>query len=363
MAHSYYGSEEVSRPWYSKKRVWTAVAVILLIVIVVPVAVTVSKEKQKENRYPNYSKLNYTLLETYAGETFFDKFTYFTGYDPANGHVHYVPRETAAQYNLTYASNTNTSVLKVDTTVGPGSNPDASTGRFSVRVESTNQYEVNTLFVFSILHTPYGCGTWPALWLSDPRSDVWPANGEIDVFEATNLGNTGNQASLHTTKNCDMSGVKRKMTGTAGNLDCYNGTENTGCGVGGGVSTFGEKFNDGGGGVMAVEWREEGIRMWMFGNGETLPAGLGNETTETMPDPSAWGEAWADFPGTDCDIDAHFRNQSIIANIDLCGDLTEAKWDTSGCGSSTCVDYVSDNPDAFVDAYWEFESFKIYKAQ
>lgn len=31
-------------------------------------------------------------------------------------------------------------------------------------------------------------------------------------------------------------------------------------------------------------------------------------------------------------------------------------------GPSTCVNYVSDNPDAFVDAYWEFESFKVFKA-
>jgi NADH:ubiquinone oxidoreductase subunit 6 (subunit J) len=64
MSHSYYSTEEISRPWYSKKRVWSAVAVVLLIVIVVPVAVTVTKEKQKENRYPDYTKLNYTLLET-----------------------------------------------------------------------------------------------------------------------------------------------------------------------------------------------------------------------------------------------------------------------------------------------------------
>jgi hypothetical protein len=245
--------------------------------------------------------------------------------------VHYVPRETAAQYNLTYASASNTSVLKVDTTVGPSSTPDASTGRFSVRIESTNQYSVGSLFVFSILHTPYGCGTWPALWLSDPRSDVWPANGEIDVFEATNLGDSGNQASLHTTKGCDMGSVKRKMTGAAGQGDCYNGTNsNTGCGVTGAVSTYGEKYNDGGGGVMAVEWREEGIRMWTFGR-DALPTGL-NETTDVAPDPSAWGEAWADFPNTDCDITTHFKNQSIIANIDLCGDLTEAVWDDSGCG-------------------------------
>lgn len=32
-----------------------------------------------------------------SGATFFDNFDYFTGYDPAQGFVHYVPREMAAQ--------------------------------------------------------------------------------------------------------------------------------------------------------------------------------------------------------------------------------------------------------------------------
>lgn len=145
------------------------------------------------------------------------------------------------------------------------------------------------------------------------------------------MGDTGNQASLHSTKGCEMGEVRRRMSGVAGQGDCWNGTTNVGCGVSGGVGTYGEKFNEGGGGVMAVEWREEGIRMWTFGR-EALPAGLGNETTAVMPDPSGWGEAWADFPGTECDMDRHFRNQSIIANIDLCGDLTEAVWKDSGCG-------------------------------
>jgi hypothetical protein len=41
--------------------------------------------------------------------------------------------------NLTYATPT-TAILRVDDTVGPQSSPDASTGRFSVRVESKAQY-------------------------------------------------------------------------------------------------------------------------------------------------------------------------------------------------------------------------------
>lgn len=234
----------------------------------------------------------------------------------------------ATQYNLTYTT-PQTAVLKVDTTVGPDSTPDASTGRFSVRIESKTQYSTGTLFLFSVLHTPYGCGTWPALWLSDPDPNVWPANGEIDVFESTNLGNAGNVASLHTTSGCDMSSVKRQMTGIAGQGDCNNATnDNTGCGVSGSVKTYGEKFNADGGGVMAVELRDEGIRVWQFGR-DSLPADI--KANSTTPDPSTWTTAFADFPNTKCDIGGHFKNQTIIANIDLCGDLTEAVWKDSGC--------------------------------
>lgn len=233
--------------------------------------------------------------------------------------------------NLTYASSS-TAILRVDTSVGPGSVPDASTGRFSVRVESKKQYPIGTLFLFDVRHTPFGCGTWPALWLSDPNPAVWPANGEIDVLEAVNQGDRGNAVSLHTTAGCDMSDIKRNMSGIAGQGDCFNGTNsNTGCGVSATTSTpsYGKSFNAIGGGVMAVELREAGIRVWQFAR-QAVPADV---QAQTAPDPSSWGTAFADFPSTDCDIGSHFKNQSIIANIDLCGDLVEATWNSSGCES------------------------------
>ena len=164
--------------------------------------------------------------------------------------------------NLTYASSTS-AVLRVDT-----SETDASTGRKSVRIESKNQYN-DGLFIFDILHTPYGCGTWPAVWLADPSS--WPIHGEIgqqlemnsdvleisnnmlmmlsDVVEAVNKADMGNQMTLHTTAGCDMN-VKRKESGVVLSTDCLNSTDNNaGCGIQGTVDTYGQALNSQGGGV------------------------------------------------------------------------------------------------------------------
>jgi hypothetical protein len=76
--------------------------------------------------------------------------------------------------NLTYTTSS-TAVLRVDT-----SETNATTGRKSARVTSKNTYN-NGLFIFDVIHSPYGCGTWSSLWLTDPAN--WPENGEIDVGE------------------------------------------------------------------------------------------------------------------------------------------------------------------------------------
>ncbi|EME47622.1 glycoside hydrolase family 16 protein [Dothistroma septosporum NZE10] len=347
------GSKWNPRHW-SKVAILCAIgAAVLLIVGVIIGAVLGSRA----NAYPNYSALSYTLADTYSGTDFFDNFDYFTGYDPTSGFVHYVPNATAdsSQYNLTYASS-DTAILRVDT-----SETNADTGRYSVRITSKKQYN-SGLFVFDIVNTPYGCATWPALWLSDPNN--WPAHGEIDVVEAVNQADTGNQATLHTTSGCKMN-VKRKQTGGTLYKNCANTThDNAGCGVQGAQDTYGETFNANGGGIYAMEWRTAGIRVWFFPRSD-IPSDIPTDVTNTSaPDPSTWGTPLADFPSTNCDISTHFKNQSIIANIDLCGTWagsTAVYTDQDQC-PGTCTDFVATNNTAFETAYWQWNSWRVYTA-
>lgn len=111
--------------------------------------------------------------------------------------------------------------------------------------------------------------------------------------------------------------------------------------------------------VYAMELRDAGIRVWQWVRSE-----IPSDVSSGSPDPSTWGKAFADFPSTKCDIGSHFKNQSIVANIALCGELAGAdKYYTkqSSCPGS-CEAFVRDNATAFETAYWEFGSFKVYQA-
>lgn len=145
-------------------------------------------------------------------------------------------------------------------------------------------------------------------------------------MEAVNQGEDGNQMTLHTTNGCSMKS-RRKQTGDVEQKDCnHEKNSNAGCGVKDDDSSFGQAFNKNGGGIMALEWRDAGIRMWQFAR-DAIPSDL----TAKKPNPAAWGTANADFPSTHCEIGNHFKNQSIIANVNLCGELVYGVWDESGC--------------------------------
>lgn len=366
------GSKWNPRNW--TRKIWIIATVVLicaLIVIIVPAVVVT----QKSSAYPDYSALSYSLADTYEGEDFWtDNFDYYVGYDPTSGFVHYSNPTQSEEMNLTFASSSK-AVLRVDNT-----ETNASTGRHSARLTSKKQYDFG-LFIFDVVHFPYGCASWPAVWLTDPSD--WPNHGEIDVIEAVNNA-TYNTATLHTTNNCKMN-VKQKQTGTTLTTNCYNGTDdNSGCGVKADSRSF-EDVNSLGGGVYAMELRDAGIRVWFFDRSE-----IPSDITAGTPNPYTWSEAAADFPSTHCDIGTHFSNMSIIANIgmwflclfffpfhqktllltimiflDVCGSWagsTSVYSTQDKCPGTSCSAYAAVNPAGFDEAYWEFNSFKVYSA-
>jgi hypothetical protein len=247
----------------------------------------------------------------------------------------------------------NTAILKVDNL-----QKNQTTGRYSVRLTSKKAWDTG-LFIFDVFHTPYGCATWPALWMTSADISSWPASGEIDIMEQVNSGTSGNLMTLHSSDGCSMS-VKRQETATILTDNCFNGTNNNaGCGVRNSPATFGPQYNAAGGGVLAMELRSAGIRMWQFGR-SSIPLDIKNGS----PDPSTWGTAAADFPSTSCDISSHFHNQSIIADIDICGDWAgEPTIYAQDSCPGLCTDFAAQNEAAFDNAYWEFGNFTIYQAK
>jgi hypothetical protein len=73
------------RGWSLKNKIFLAVGIIVVIVAVIVGSVL----GVRANRYPNYSSLDYSLVDTYSGSSFFDNFEYYTDTDPAHGFVQY----------------------------------------------------------------------------------------------------------------------------------------------------------------------------------------------------------------------------------------------------------------------------------
>ncbi|KAJ6257083.1 hypothetical protein Dda_7968 [Drechslerella dactyloides] len=355
-------------PWNPRYWSWKKwIAAVTAVCIVVAAAVVPVKVVEM-NRYPVYSPLSYSLQDVYSGVNFFDAWDFGNGTEATNGFTNYVTREGAAWSNLTYAT-PNQAIIKVlaQDDTGPA-------GRPTVKLLSKQRY-TQGLFLFDIEHVPFGCGTWPAIWTSDPDPEIWPSNGEIDIVEAVNQGTKGTQMTLHTTDGCQMRGVKRKQTGKVLSTNCLNSTNyNMGCAVAGRANSYGDAANRGGGGVYAMEWRTAGIRMWFFPRSAIPPdvrTALTNDNKNTAakdggkPDPSSWGMATADFPSTGCDIDKHFKNHRIIINISLCGDWAGAQsiyTDEYAC-PGTCAEYVGSHPEGFAQAYWAINSIRVYSGQ
>ncbi|KAF8839838.1 2 beta-glucan [Paxillus ammoniavirescens] len=297
------------------------------------------------------SAATYSRTSNLVGQSFLNAFSWQAIADPTNGRVNYVSEATAQADNLVAVSGDQVTLRADSTTTLSASGP----GRNSFRLQSNAQYTTHVA-VFDIAHMPQGCGTWPAEVGAD-----WPNEGEIDIVEGVN-DQSPNQSTLHTSANCTMPS-SRAMTGTSTGTDCdvYD-TNNAGCGVlNDDTESYGPTFNGAGGGWYAIERTSTFIKIYFWERGSaSVPSDV--IFPGTTVNTGNWGTPSAYFPNTDCNFSTHFGPQNIIINLTFCGDWAgnSAVYAASGC-PSTCVDYVNENPYAFTNAYFEFNSLNIYE--
>ncbi|PRP78600.1 endo-1,3(4)-beta-glucanase [Planoprotostelium fungivorum] len=295
----------------------------------------------------------YQLSFDFGKQNFFDNWNFFTGNDPTNGHVKFVSQSEAKSAGLISTSGSNI-YMGVDHT------NNATDGRRAVRLQSKQAWS-RALFVLVLPHMPgAACGVWPAFWSNGPGT--WPYGGEIDVLEGVNKLGT-NQYTLHTGPNCQMP-ASRNMTGkwvqsnNCDNTMTASGGGGAGCAVGDQDGTFGSAFNKRGGGAIAYDIRDSGIRAWTFTK-DTLPSDIRSDSIDT----AQWPQPNAYFPfGSSCSAD-HFGAQTLIFDITFCGDWAGSNWvyNTQAACPGSCKDFVSYNPKAFSNTYWTIESLKVYQ--
>ncbi|KAF4548275.1 Endo-1,3(4)-beta-glucanase-like protein 2 [Elsinoe fawcettii] len=296
----------------------------------------------------------WVLKDNYTPDNFFSKFSFWTGPDPTHGHVNYVDQGTATANGLVKQRNGGV-YMGVDST------NQAPNGRMSVRLTSYAKYNVGSLMILDLKHMPVGCGTWPAYWTVGPN---WPAGGEIDIVEGVH-NQVSNAMTLHTNDGCSINQNNPLMTGSVATSNCYikapGQWDNQGCSIGTGqTNTYGKGLNKAGGGVYAMAWQAKQIRVWFFPRG-SIPGDIASG----KPTPASWGKPLSIFSGS-CNIPQFFKDHQIVFDTTFCGDWAGNVWEQSGCKSDqypTCQSYVTNNPAAFKNAYWQINYLKVFTMQ
>lgn len=309
----------------------------------------------------------YKLVTEHSHPNFFDGFTLFDQGDPTLGAVKYVDFATAKDNDLIgwiYHEDTQSS----NAFIGLDYHGKNVSNRNSVRLTGKQTYSAGTLTVIDVRHIPTGPSLWPAVWYLAPQAP-WPDNGEMDIMEWVN-DNTYNSMTLHTGEGCTVANSPADYLGNLLSTDCHAKNGSEGCSIpaplgykydGKTVATAGPQFNSQGGGIYVHEWTPKSISVWLFPR-DSMPQDLKNGN----PNPSSWTQKpLAKFSGSGCDLTKAFSPQQLIINIDVCGSWTgkafKGHWATDD-NWNHCVDYAANNPEEFKDAYFEFESIKMYSS-
>ncbi|KAI5777566.1 concanavalin A-like lectin/glucanase domain-containing protein, partial [Geopyxis carbonaria] len=241
--------------------------------------------------------------------------------------------------------------------IGADATALAPNGRKAVRLESKKRY-THGLFLLDATHVPAGCGTWPAFWTFGPN---WPSSGEIDIMEGVN-NMPENNIALHTSPGCVVTGAGGTGAVRTKNCDVNAAGQpaNEGCSTRDlRPSAFGAGFNANRGGLYAMEWNSEAIKVWFFPRGSAPADAMG-----ARPAPENWGPPVAVFQGA-CNIDERFREHRIVINTSFCGDWAGSVWGQSAeCAAkaASCVDWVANHPKAFKGAYWRILGLRVFSS-
>lgn len=246
-----------------------------------------------------------------------------------------------------------------------------TTGRPSVRIQSKETY-THGLLIADLAHMPASiCGTWPAFWTVN--STNYPQYGEIDILENINEKTVSLQ-TLHTQDGCYISGnqYSSQLKDTINSYNCddtatssiFGAQDATSAcsGTNSDPNSYGTTFNSNGGGVYAMQWTSDVIRMWNFGP-DAIPADI----TAGTPDPSTWSLPAFTTEGGVCNIDELFANHKIVFDTTFCGGYAGQTgfWQETTCYDAdkypTCDSYVGANPAAYKEAYWLINSVKVYQ--
>ncbi|KAJ5102504.1 hypothetical protein N7532_003033 [Penicillium argentinense] len=295
---------------------------------------------------------SYSLVENWQGKNFLDYFNFHVGDDPTNGFVNYLDQSSAESTGLVKVLDSGSVYLGVDHEKIIST---SAKGRDSVRIGSKKYYD-RSLIIADIAHMPGGaCGSWPAFWSTGKE---WPSDGEIDIIEGVNLQDH-NEIVMHTAGTCSI--TDSGMSGVVNATGCGEDLGTIGCVIEGEQGSYGTSFNKQGGGVYAMEWTEEYLKIWFFPRAK-IPESI----TDGKPDPSQFGIPMA-LVQEDCDVANSFKPQSFTFDVTFCGDWAGGVFGDSGCPATSsdsfqsCHNYVANHPAAFKETYWEINSVKIYQ--
>ncbi|RYO76248.1 hypothetical protein DL763_010626 [Monosporascus cannonballus] len=180
----------------------------------------------------------------------------------------------------------------------------------------------------------------------------YPAGGEIDIIEGANTAGR-NLISAHTPQSSPQ------LHAHMGYYDLH-----TGCNYASPIfdtTAYGDAFNAEGGGVYALEWDDEDLKVWHFPRSaipdDIVYAGI------LSPAPKTWGPPQAIFGGSACDADTYFYNLSLVININFCSDYAGNVWgkaDQCNLVAPTCEEWAAANPESFMGAYWHINYIDVY---